>query len=380
MKKVEVRQQVEQALREQIARLHPGDRLPGVADLALEWHTGIYTVKSLLDRLADEGRIVRIPGKGTFVSDDASPSITTVAVIVPTLGQLEARLINTLVDALSNTGQQVMIGLSYGDAKQESRVIRQFRDYGAEAFVIMPADGVTYSDELLRLAADRCPTVLWDRWLPGLDICCVFGDHQQGAAMAVAELSRLGHQHIAAVSEVPVHFRQSLQERWDGFCLAVKDHALHGPPIGWSAESFVADSLRPSETFVGELVRKVEAYPEVTAYVALSASDTLAIAKAVALLGLEVPSDKSVIGFGLDNLFDPHTFDDQLGRSGIGGWTWVDQPEDQIGLETARLLASKDSEMGSDTTRRPIAMSLHRGRSCTSPRVVGLRSAEGVRG
>lgn len=363
----ELRRQIDQTMREALRGLNPGDRIPGVSDLALEWHVGSYTVKSVLDRLAQEGLIVRIPGKGTFVSNLERTNPNTVAVIVPSMGQLEARMINTLVEILEEIGQTVLIGLSRGDADRENMIIRRFRGFGADAFVIMPSDGVTYSEELLRLAADRQPTILWDRWLPGLDICCVFGDHHQGTGLAVAELARLGHQNITAVSEVPVHVRQSLQERWEGFCATVREHELEGAPMVWSAESFVPNPMKPATLFVNELTQKIVDHPEVTAYVGLTASDTLGIAKALAVLNLQVPRDKSVIGFGLDNLFDPQTFDDRLAQSGLGGWTWIDQPEEQIARESAKILLAIASQESSDTTRVPIPMCLHRGASSAPP-------------
>ena len=58
-------------LRAQIARLEPGDRLPGVRDLAATTKVNVNTVRSVYARLEAEGLVSTEHGRGTFVSDAA---------------------------------------------------------------------------------------------------------------------------------------------------------------------------------------------------------------------------------------------------------------------------------------------------------------------
>src|SRR3954468_14171213 len=48
--------------------LRPGDRLPGVRDLAAEAGVNVNTVRAVYTRLAEQGVIVSEQGRGTFVA------------------------------------------------------------------------------------------------------------------------------------------------------------------------------------------------------------------------------------------------------------------------------------------------------------------------
>lgn len=117
MKKLVLYKQIQEDIVQKIksGQLRPTDRVPSEQELMDEFKVSKITVKNALTQLADEGLIIRVQGKGTFVSSSidsplsphSASSLPLIGFIIPTM---VTRVIQKLVDYteqfLSEAGPQ----------------------------------------------------------------------------------------------------------------------------------------------------------------------------------------------------------------------------------------------------------------------------------
>lgn len=204
--------QIANELKEKILSgvFRPGDRLPSENELAKYYRVSVITSKRALNELADANLIIRIKGKGSFVSGKDGLDILNsrrsnfkgiIGIIVPTICMpIESSLFYLIQSRMHSLGYHTLIRVTDGLIEKEKEAIKMFLAFGVRGFIIFPSiDSETnelYNDEILRLSIERFPHVLIDRNLPHLISSSVVSDNKTAAREVIESLLQEGHSEI----------------------------------------------------------------------------------------------------------------------------------------------------------------------------------------
>ncbi|WP_312171075.1 GntR family transcriptional regulator [Microbacterium sp.] len=346
---------VYESLRESISRgeYAVGDRLPSEAELSSRFEVSPITVKRALELLRTDGMIMRRPRIGTVVT-----SATPTAPQAPARAQSDAdrvpSLIGCVITSFDDTfGNKVIEGIleaagadthivfkrSGGDLDEEDACIRALIGAGVEGLILLPSSSEYIPPAALELVAKKFPVVIIDRLFDGIPVSAVCSDNLAGGRAATEHLLGLGHRTVGFVSSTS-HV-SSNDDRRNGYIHA---HASNHLPLENSAElrtigSTVPGSSDTIEQDIARLVEFVEQHPDITGYVAAEYNIALMLREACHRLGLEVPTDISIVCFDHPDA----TFDTRLFR-----YSHIRQEQRTLGekaVESVRRQIGKPSEI-----------------------------------
>lgn len=146
--------QIEQALRERISILRPGERLPSDAELCAQFGVSRMTARNAMERLAVDGLIRREPGRGSFVAEPPAHRranrLMTFTEEMRRAGRIPSSRILTRVIRPSSEAEAASLGIPPRQPIVHLRRLRQADDQpialessvliGATADAVMTAD------------------------------------------------------------------------------------------------------------------------------------------------------------------------------------------------------------------------------------------------
>ncbi|WP_199624196.1 GntR family transcriptional regulator [Paenibacillus alkalitolerans] len=284
MVKTALYKQIHQDIKERIisGNLRPKDRVPSEQELMDEYKVSKITVKNALAALADEGLVIRIQGKGTFVSPaingeqlrSSSASVQEannfIGFIVPTM---KTRVIQQLVEHLEyflrEAGFHMVLRLTRESSAEESRAIRELTESNVRGLVVFPTEDEKYNESLLRLSLDKFPFVFIDRFLRNIETYTITSDNLGGVCETVSYLLNKGHRHIALIS--PENVNTAIEDRTNGFERAYIDKGIS---IDKSLWCHVPLNILRNENALPYLTEFISSHPQITAAFALTAEMT----------------------------------------------------------------------------------------------------------
>ena len=209
-------------------QLRPGDRLLSFAEMRARYGVAAQTVDRIYSTLERGGWIVRLPGSGTFVAEQASKPVSAeiesplLGLVVPAVDQVFwAEIIHGAEDACHELGAHLVIANTRGSAHLEAKHLTSLVNRVA-GVAIVPSFEPSYAAYNVLLEREL-PFVFIDRCLDRLQVPLVAPDHEQMGFVATQHLLELGYRRIHVICGVEM---SSVQERLGGYRRALESFGV----------------------------------------------------------------------------------------------------------------------------------------------------------
>ncbi|HVU35765.1 MAG TPA: GntR family transcriptional regulator [Opitutaceae bacterium] len=323
-----------------LAHLPIGAKIMTEHQLADKFSVSRVTARKALEQLRQDGTLISVPGRGTFLektvvhSRNGAAKSQFIALLVPS-GQTTkiGEIIEGAEKTAAQRGYQMVISHDHDDPKLQIAQLRKLALTQVAGIMLFPDRFVSERAEFLALLEDlkrrNLPVVLLDRYLPNLDLPCVMTDNVQGMYELTEHLICCGRRRLALLgfwASNTVHMA-----RRKGFIEALRDHKLPSHPVKEGNIPGAKDFFRAAHDVVaGWVAGKTAAELPFDAIVCMF--DLLAYGAYTALqaVGLRVPEDVALVGY--DNL------DSEMYRTMGLELTSVQQPLAAEGSAAAELL------------------------------------------
>jgi GntR family transcriptional regulator of arabinose operon len=318
----------------------PDEQLPTEMEMADLFGVSRITTKRALEELERDGFIYRKRGQGSFVlpvsQEKKSTGNRLVAIVIPTNDRRGRRIdyIRGATEYLNQAGYYLVVQTTDDSPELEREMLANLVRNGIQGIIYYPTSRSNF-DVLYQLVLDQYPIVIIDKYFDALPLNYVVSDNFKGGYMAAAHLIKHGHRRIAFLSNPYIENISSVQDRFFGFCSAMKDNGI---PVSkdnillglWDKVVSRHQSEEETIEFYKGILTKLKK-DGVTAIFAENDYIALFAAKVLRLMGLCIPDDMSIVGF--DNIELMANMDLQL--------TTMDQDFYQIGKMAGKAVVDR---------------------------------------
>ena len=293
MKKKSLYEVIYDDLLEQIkqGKYTQGSKLPSEKELADSYQVSRITSKRALEQLAEEDFIVRMPGKGSFVKEEAvskeqrqdmSEQEVLLDVQRPQLvgvimeGFAESfgtKLVLGMEEEFRQYGYNMIFRCSQGNQKEEEAAINDLLSLNVLGLIIMCAHDENYSPKILELSVSGFPMILLDRQMKGIPLSFAGINNHDAARDLTDYLFEKGHRKIAFVSSAAMD-TPTIADRFSGYIDSNLAHGIITNGSLWMTNlRATIPNVQADEKIVEEDLLKMKRFllehTEVTAFLAV---------------------------------------------------------------------------------------------------------------
>ncbi len=315
---------VKEDLRGRILRgeFSPEKRFQSERKLCKQYKVSRITIRHALSELVVEGYLYRIPFKGTYISKDLSKLTILFIVNSPLNVSFFADILGGFEKEISNDGNKLLLKCTDENPEIERRYLEKIREEKLDGVVIISGVNSLSNVDIIRDISHLIPVVVVDIYLGEIEADYITSDDEKGGYLVTKHLIELGNRNILHLAGPVQH--STARARLNGYKKALEEAGIEFDEelvryTNWKTETGYYETKK---LLLNHLVDGI-----------FACNDEVAVGafKAVRELGLTVPSDISIAGYG--NL--------TIGRYLEVPLTTVDQKPEKIGVEAYRVLMER---------------------------------------
>lgn len=282
-------------------RLKPGDMLPTEQQLAASYAIARSTVRQALAALERDRLIERVQGKGTFIHQEARvasrPGLDVFALVLPeTQSGFYPSLQRSFDEAAGRVHNQILVCQSNNNLDRQGNVILQLIDKQVAGVAIVPVTiPATPVYQIRQIQKAGIPVVFCHRRVEGIRAPLLAIPFREVGRLAGRALLERGHRRVA-------FFAPHRSESSAGYLAGLLDvlpPGMHGPEYDvFFGQGDVPDPNIHEPELLAALRAVLDLPEQPTAIFASFDSAAELVYLLLLRLGLRVPEDISVIGFG----------------------------------------------------------------------------------